>query len=99
MHSVGLRLNHILLKEALRKGAQAIITVCPLCQYNLDAYQSEIRRRTGEAMDMPIFFFTQILAWALGGDVQSIGLKRAISGRKLIEQWFPKEHAEANAYA
>jgi len=107
MHSVGLRLNHILLKEALRKGAQAIITVCPLCQCNLDAYQSEIRRRTGEAVDMPIFFFTQILAWALGGDVQSLGLKRAISGRKLVEQWFPKEHAgvraaakgEAKAYA
>jgi heterodisulfide reductase subunit B len=76
-----------------------MITVCPLCQYNLDAYQSEIRRSTGETLDLPIFFFTQILAWALGGDVQSLGLKRAISGRKLIEQWFLKEHAGAEAYA
>ena len=69
IHPVGLRLNYILLKEAARKGAKAIATVCPLCQYNLDAYQAEIRRETGEALDLPILFFTQILGWALGGDV------------------------------
>ena len=67
-HAVGVRLNYILLKEAARKGAQAIVTVCPLCQYNLDAYQAEIRRPTGEPLDMPILYFTQILGWALGGD-------------------------------
>ena len=36
MHEVGLRLNYILLKEAARKGAEAIVTMCPLCQFNLD---------------------------------------------------------------
>ena len=73
-HAVGVRLNYILLKEAARKGAQAIVTVCPLCQYNLDAYQAEIRRATGEAVDMPVLYFTQILGWALGGDT---GIARA----------------------
>ena len=68
-HDVGVRLNYILLKEAARKGAQAIVTVCPLCQYNLDAYQSEIRRESGERLDMPVLYFTQILGWALGGDI------------------------------
>jgi heterodisulfide reductase subunit B len=96
-HSVGIRLNYILLKEAARKGAQAIATTCPLCQYNLDAYQSEIRRATGERLDMPIFFFTQILGWALGGEVGALGLRRAISGRKTIEQWFPKARTEKEA--
>jgi heterodisulfide reductase subunit B len=97
MHSVGVRLNYILLKEAARKGAQAIATVCPLCQYNLDAYQSEIRHRTGEPLDMPILYFTQILGWVLGGDASALGLRRAISGRKAIGQWFPK-HVEKEAY-
>jgi len=98
IHPVGVRLNYILLKEAARKGAAAIVTVCPLCQYNLDAYQAEIRRGTGEAFDMPILYFTQILGWALGGDAKSLGLRRAISGRKLIREWFPKHPEEVESY-
>ena len=97
-HAVGVRLNYILLKEAARKGAQAIATVCPLCQYNLDAYQSEIRRATGERFDMPILYFTQILGWALGGEFSSLGFARAISGRKTITQWFAPARTEKEAY-
>lgn len=95
IHEVGVRLNYILLKEAYRKGAQAIVTICPLCQFNLDAYQAEIRKQTGEPIDMPILYLTQVVGWALGGDFRELGLHRAISGRKLIEQWFTvKKEAE-----
>ena len=97
-HDVGVRLNYILLKEAARRGAQAIATVCPLCQYNLDAYQREIRHSSGEPLDMPVLYFTQILGWALGGDAAELGLARAISGRKIIQHWFPKVHEEKEAY-
>src|SRR5512136_510884 len=72
IHEVGIRLNYILLKEAVRKGAEAIVTICPLCQFNLDAYQSEIASKTGEAFDVPILYFTQVLGWALGGDPKSL---------------------------
>lgn len=95
VHDVGVRLNYILLKEAIRQGAQAIVTICPLCQFNLDAYQAEMRKQTGEPIDMPIFYLTQIVGWALGGDFRELGLQRAISGKKLIEQWFTvKKEAE-----
>ena len=97
-HDVGVRLNYILLKEAARKGARAIVTVCPLCQYNLDAYQGEIRRVTGEPLEMPVLYFTQILAWALGGDTAALGLGRALSARKTIGQWFPKHEVAKAAY-
>jgi heterodisulfide reductase subunit B len=97
-HQVGVRLNYILLKEAARKGAQAIVTVCPLCQYNLDAYQSEIRRDTGQRFDMPVLYFTQILGWALGGDYKSLGFPRAVAGRKTIAQWFAPARTEKEAY-
>jgi len=98
IHEVGVRLNYILLKEAARKGAEAIATTCPLCQYNLDAYQHEIRRQSGESLDMPILYFTQILGWSLGGDRRSLGLHRSISGRKFIEQWFPRRPEKAESY-
>ena len=38
----GLRLSYIILKEAVRRGADVIATICPLCQFNLDAYHSQI---------------------------------------------------------
>lgn len=95
IHDVGVRLNYILLKEAMRQGAQAIVTICPLCQFNLDAYQAEIRKQTGESIDMPVLYLTQVVGWALGGSFRELGLHRAISGKKLIEQWFTvKEEAE-----
>jgi len=97
-HEIGVRLNYILLKEAARKGAQAIATACPLCQFNLDACQREIRRESGERFDIPILFFTQILGWSLGGDVRSLGLRRSISGRKTIEQWFAEAPARKETY-
>ncbi|HVN04825.1 MAG TPA: CoB--CoM heterodisulfide reductase iron-sulfur subunit B family protein [Bryobacteraceae bacterium] len=98
MPPVGIRLNEILLAEAHHRGAEAMVTVCPLCQYNLDAYQSELRHRSKTFAEMPVFFFTQVLGWALGGDPARLGLKRAISGRRQIAQWFPKQRAEAAAH-
>lgn len=88
IQDVGVRLNYILLKEAQRRGAQALVTICPLCQFNLDAYQAKIRQQTGEPFDMPILYLTQVVGWALGGDFRELGLHRAISGRKQLEQWF-----------
>jgi heterodisulfide reductase subunit B2 len=88
MREVGLRLNYILLKEAARKGAEAIVTMCPLCQFNLDVYQTEIAKQSGERFDMPVLFFTQVLGWALGGESRELGLKRSISGGDLIRRWF-----------
>jgi len=97
-HEVGVRLNYILLKEAARKGASAIVTACPLCQFNLDVCQREIRRDTGENFDMPVLYFTQILGWSLGGEPRSLGLRRAISGRKAIREWFAGPRVEEKAY-
>jgi heterodisulfide reductase subunit B len=96
LHEVGLRLNYILLKEAARKGAEGIVTLCPLCQFNLDVYQKEISQQSGERFDMPILYFTQVLGWALGGDPKELGLKRSISGQDLMRRWFTvREGAES----
>lgn len=97
IHDVGVRLNYILLKEAIRKGAEAIITICPLCQFNLDSCQAEIRKETGEAINIPVLYFTQVLGWALGGDPARLGLKRCISGGDQVKRWFPANE-EVEAY-
>ena len=98
IHEVGVRLNQILLREAVRSGAQAIATMCPLCQFNLDVYQSEMREDGGRSFDLPVLYFTQVLGWALGGDYKSLGLRRAVSGRNLLKEWFRAEKL-AGTYA
>lgn len=94
--TVGVRLNFILIKEALRKGAKAIATLCPLCQFNLDAYQSQMRTETDEKLDFPIFFFTQLLAWALGADAEALGIRRSISGTNAVTRWFAAKEVAAH---
>lgn len=44
--------------SAMEKGAEMIITACPLCMYNLDANATEHK--------LPIVYFTELLAEALG---------------------------------
>ena len=78
IEEVGLRLNYILLKEAKRKGADLVVTICPLCQFNLEITQSKIVKRFGEDVRMPILYFSQLLGLALGIPREDLGFKRSI---------------------
>jgi heterodisulfide reductase subunit B len=78
IEEVGLRLNYILLKEAKRKGADCLVTVCPLCQFNLEVTQSKIVRKYGEDVKIPVFYFSQVLGLALGVPRTELGFARSI---------------------
>ena len=79
----GLRLAYILLKEAKKRGAQAIVTPCPLCQFNLDAYQEQIAAKF-ERIDMPVLYFTQVLGLAMGLGAKELGIKRGIISAETV---------------
>jgi heterodisulfide reductase subunit B len=72
----GLRLNRNLLKEARRRGADMLITVCPLCQFNLECYQDEIGRQFGESVHLPVVYLTQLMGMAFGLADRELGLQR-----------------------
>lgn len=78
VEEVGLRLNYILLNEAHKKGANVIATTCPLCQFNLDCYQSKIIKRYELGFSLPVLFFTQLLGLALGIDEKELGFGRVM---------------------
>ena len=63
-----------ILQNARANGAQAIATACPLCMMNLDMRQVEINKDYKENFDIPIFFFTELLALALGADLKTAGV-------------------------
>jgi heterodisulfide reductase subunit B len=78
MEAVGLRLNYILLREACNRGANCIVTVCPLCQFNLEMYQKKIRKKFGGLKEIPVLYFTQLLGIALDLPAERLGIQRAV---------------------
>jgi heterodisulfide reductase subunit B len=58
-----------ILDNAKAWGAEAIVTTCPLCQYNLD----KLRVMTDGSV--PVFYFTQLLGVAVGLTQDELGLE------------------------
>ncbi len=75
---VGLELNKKILECASENKADMIVTTCPLCQINLEAYQDKINKKYNTHFDIPVFFFSQVLGVALGGGAAELGLKRSL---------------------
>ena len=67
-----------LLDNAVENGAQCIVTPCPLCQTNLDAYQSRVNSKFKTHYNVPVLFITQLIGLALGIDPKSLGLNTNI---------------------
>jgi heterodisulfide reductase subunit B len=82
---VCLQLVKDLLECATENGAECIVTTCPLCQVNVEAYQKRVNKTFGKAYHVPVLFFTQLLGVALGCSEKELGLhKNLISWRAPI---------------
>jgi len=55
-----------ILNSALSHGAEALVLTCPLCDYNLSRGQKELAKKQSGLKEMPLLYFTQLLALALG---------------------------------
>ena len=75
---LALELMHKLLESAASNGAECLVTVCPLCQTNLDAYQSRVNKRYKASYNLPVLFFTQLMGVAFGLGGKDLGLKTSI---------------------
>jgi heterodisulfide reductase subunit B len=75
VEEAGQRLVYILLKEAIKRGADVIATVCPLCQFNLDGYHDKIEAKWG-ASRIPTVYFSQLMGLAFGMSEREMALHR-----------------------
>lgn len=82
IEEVGLRLNYILLREAKKKGADVISTICPLCQFNLEITQNRIVKKYKEDIKMPVLYFSQLMGLAFGIPKEDLGFSRSIISLK-----------------
>jgi heterodisulfide reductase subunit B len=75
-----------IVESAYDHGADMIVTPCPLCQANVEVYQSEINRKQGTKFSMPVTYYSQLMTVAYGGSVKEAGLDgHVIAPTKLIE--------------
>ena len=56
------------------EGADAIVTVCPLCQMNLEAYQGQAVKAGGS--HVPVLYLSQLMGLAFGMGENSMQLKK-----------------------
>jgi heterodisulfide reductase subunit B len=58
--------TYSILTSARSQGAEVVAVSCPLCAFNLDHRQKDAQKKYSEFKEMPILYFTQIMALALG---------------------------------
>jgi Cysteine-rich domain len=63
-----------IVESAYDHGAEMIVTPCQLCQANVEIYQSEINKKKGTKLAMPVVYYSQLMTVAYGGRLKEAGL-------------------------
>jgi len=78
-----LNLSGNLIEHARQTGADVIAVACPLCHLNLDARQFQM----GLEEPMPVLYFTQLMALALGlPEKEAVLHKNLVDPKPLLRQ-------------
>jgi len=60
-------------KFAVDRGSDAIVLSCPLCRFNLDVRGKEAEKIYNNYKQVPVYYYTQLIAVALGLDPKCCG--------------------------
>jgi heterodisulfide reductase subunit B len=83
--NIGLKLVGDLLNPI--RDVDCVVTVCPLCQLNLEAYQREVAGQLGTPVRIPVLYFTQLMGLAFGLPEKDLKLGASLVGtHKLTKQ-------------
>ncbi len=81
---VGLERVVAILRAA--RGADLIVTVCPMCQINLDGWQSRASRMAGEDLSISVLYLPQLLGLAMGIGSRELGLDLNLAVTKGVRE-------------
>jgi heterodisulfide reductase subunit B len=74
-------------KDAIARDANCIVTTCPMCQFNLDAYQSAVASKHGITKKLPVYYLTELVGIALGLDPVALHVDRhLVDAMSLIKE-------------
>jgi heterodisulfide reductase subunit B len=66
---------HRITNFAIERGGNAIALSCPLCRFNLDVRGKEAEKLFDNYKQLPVYYYTQLLAVALGLDEKYYGFE------------------------
>jgi heterodisulfide reductase subunit B len=86
--------------EAAR-GADAVVTVCPMCQMNLESFQGPAGRAVCKDLHISVLYLPQLIGLALGMGAAEMGLDMNLAFHADVKQKiaFAAEIAEAERTA
>lgn len=70
---VALQSVELILKAA--RGADCIVTICPMCQMNLDSHQQKASKLAGEDLTLSVLYLPQLIGLAFGLSEEELKLK------------------------
>src|SRR5208337_498512 len=73
---VALKLMSNIMKDAVGRGANCLVTTCPMCQMNMDAYQNEAGKKYGISERLPVYFITELIGVSMGIGAVELQLDR-----------------------
>jgi len=73
-----IRLCEQILQIAKENEADVLAVACPLCQANLDMYQSEAEKLSGRQLSIPVLYFTQLMGLAMDLAPEQVALGKVI---------------------
>jgi heterodisulfide reductase subunit B len=69
------QLAYDILQYPIQNGADILVTCCPLCAFNLDVQQKEVKRYHKSFREIPVVYYTQLMAVAFGLDEKNLGFR------------------------
>jgi heterodisulfide reductase subunit B len=90
-------LQRRILHNAAEYNTDIIVTICPMCQLNLDAYQPQVNRKFNTRYKLPVLYFTQVMGLAFGLTVKELGIgTEIVSAKKALKKIGREVPEEAN---
>lgn len=77
------KLSGKIIEDASERGAQCIITACPMCHSNLDMRRPESKEYLKKEIDIPVMFITQAIGMSMGMSDSQIGAQRHFTPVKI----------------
>jgi len=79
--------SYKILISAIKNGAEAMVSTCPMCTFNIDHKQSDIKEKYLGFQSVPVFYFTQLLGIAMGLDYRTLGFdQNAVDPLPLLQK-------------
>jgi len=74
-----------IIEAAYDHGADMIVTPCPVCQMNVEVYQPDINTTYGTKFNMPVVYYSTLMAVAFGRSAKDAALNGQVIPAKQLE--------------